>query len=172
MRSSLHEGPEDWVWDAVAPVRCHACESDPIGPNALRSHAKPYPPNVTIQIGRKEVRLCEYHAQALVSMLNKELDATYAKRGSDYECCCPVCGKQNERQTFYENGIGTVEVHYFCSDCGYAEEMAYSPCYTTFVKGGKLTDRFKRWKTRLKHWKKALRIKLGDDFSSELGKHI
>lgn len=172
MRSSLREGPEDWVYDALAPNRCHACEQDPIGPPSLQEAATEQSPNIKVTIGRKEVRLCEYHAKALISMLQKELNKEYSRRKDAYEHECPVCGQRNKRETYYEDGIGLVESHYFCDNCGFADEMAYSPGYTTFVKGGKLKDRFKRWKVRWKNWKKTLRVMLGDDFSAKLGKYI
>lgn len=40
---------------------------------------------------------------------------------------CHVCGKTNKRIHWSEYGIGTVEDYYFCEDCGYFYEMAYSP---------------------------------------------
>lgn len=42
---------------------------------------------------------------------------------------CYICGKQNIRQHWSEYGIGTVEDYYYCDECGYFYEMAYSPHY-------------------------------------------
>ena len=39
---------------------------------------------------------------------------------------CPVCGKENKR-IYYTEDVGLVEDHYFCPNCGYFREMAYSP---------------------------------------------
>lgn len=40
---------------------------------------------------------------------------------------CHVCGKMNKRIHWSEYGIGTVEDYYYCDQCGYFYEMAYSP---------------------------------------------
>lgn len=42
---------------------------------------------------------------------------------------CHICGKPNIRKHWSEYGIGTVEDYYFCDECGYFYEMAYSPYY-------------------------------------------
>jgi len=39
---------------------------------------------------------------------------------------CSVCGAENDYFSFAED-IGTVEKHYFCENCGFFVEMAYSP---------------------------------------------
>lgn len=39
---------------------------------------------------------------------------------------CSVCGTENDYFSFAED-IGTVEKHYFCENCGFFVEMAYSP---------------------------------------------
>lgn len=53
-----------------------------------------------------------------------------------------------------------------------ADEMAYSPAYTTFVKGGKIRERLRRFVVRVKNWKKALIVRLGESFNAKLGKYI
>lgn len=39
---------------------------------------------------------------------------------------CIVCGTENDYFSFSEE-VGTVEKHYFCENCGFFIEMAYSP---------------------------------------------
>jgi hypothetical protein len=39
---------------------------------------------------------------------------------------CAVCNKENDYFSFSED-VGTVEKHYFCDNCGFFVEMAYSP---------------------------------------------
>ena len=42
---------------------------------------------------------------------------------------CPICNEENKHQIWTERGIGTVEEYYFCENCGYFMEMAYSPVH-------------------------------------------
>lgn len=42
---------------------------------------------------------------------------------------CPVCGKENTR-TYHTECVGLVEDYYYCPECGYFDQMAYSPRYT------------------------------------------
>ena len=42
---------------------------------------------------------------------------------------CPICNEENKHQIWTERGIGTVEEYYFCENCGYFMEMAYSPIH-------------------------------------------
>lgn len=39
---------------------------------------------------------------------------------------CAVCGAENDYLSFSED-VGTIEKHYFCENCGFFVEMAYSP---------------------------------------------
>lgn len=39
---------------------------------------------------------------------------------------CLICGKENTRTYYYED-VGLVEEYYYCSECGYFRQMAYSP---------------------------------------------
>ena len=48
---------------------------------------------------------------------------------------CDVCGKQNE-YICYSEDIGIVERHYFCDNCGFFVEQAYS----SVLKGISLGD--------------------------------
>lgn len=79
---------------------------------------------------------------------------------------CPVCGTENDLE-YYTEEVGLVESHYYCDKCGFAEEMTYSPVMMTFCDTPK--NFFRHEVTRLKHWKKALIIRLSDDFSFGLG---
>lgn len=49
---------------------------------------------------------------------------------------CDVCGKQNEYVSYSED-IGVVERHYFCNNCGFFVEQAYS----SVLKGIALGDK-------------------------------
>lgn len=49
---------------------------------------------------------------------------------------CDICGKQNE-YVFYSEDIGVVERHYFCDNCGFFVEQAYS----SVLKGVALGDK-------------------------------
>ena len=42
---------------------------------------------------------------------------------------CPICNQENSHQMWVEQGIGTVEEYYYCDQCGYFMEMAYSPVH-------------------------------------------
>lgn len=37
---------------------------------------------------------------------------------------CPICGKQNNYEAYYEE-CGLVEEHYYCNQCGYFIDSAY-----------------------------------------------
>lgn len=37
---------------------------------------------------------------------------------------CPICGKSNNRQTWYDD-YGLIEEHYWCDKCGYFFNFAY-----------------------------------------------
>ena len=165
---------EDFMWegvvDSVVPY-CHACQVEPVDGLSLKEAHEKCPPNCCVTIGRKDVRLCEYHAKALISMLQKELNKEHARQRADWEGNCPICGSSNKREVYTEEGIGVVEEHYFCPECGYAEEMCYSPGFSTIVKGKGRTY-WHRLRVRLKNRKKALRIRLGDDFRPKMGKYI
>lgn len=39
---------------------------------------------------------------------------------------CLICGKENTR-TYYTGDFGLEEEYYYCSECGYFRQMAYSP---------------------------------------------
>lgn len=172
MKTSVFE--EDFMWegvvDSIVPY-CHACQAEPVGGLSLKEAHNKCPPNCHITIGRKDVRLCEPHAKGLISMLQKELNKEYARKRADWEGECPICGTTNNHEVFMEEGIGVVESHYFCDYCGYAEEMAYSPGFSTIV-AGKGRTFWRRLKIRMKNWKKALRIRLSDDFCPKLGRTI
>ena len=165
---------EDFMWegvvDSVVPY-CHACQAEPVGGLSLKEAHEKCPPNCCVTIGRKSIRLCEHHAKGLISMLQQELNKEHARKRTDWEGNCPICGTNNKREVYTEDGIGVVEEHYFCDYCGYAEEMAYSPGFSTIVKGKGHTY-WRRLKVRLKNRKKALRARLGDDFRPEMGKYI
>ena len=40
---------------------------------------------------------------------------------------CLICGKENTRTYYTEEGIGIVEEYYYCPECGYFRQMAYNP---------------------------------------------
>ena len=172
MKSSVFE--EDFMWegvvDSVVPY-CHACQAEPVGGLSLKEAHEKCPPNCCVTIGRKSVRLCEHHAKGLISMLQQELNKEHARKRTDWEGNCPICGTNNKREVYTEDGIGVVEEHYFCDYCGYAEEMAYSPGFSTIVKGKGRTY-WRRLKVRLKNRKKTLRVRLADDFCAKAGKLI
>lgn len=39
---------------------------------------------------------------------------------------CSVCGTENDYFSYHED-VGLVEEHYYCENCGFFVEMAYSP---------------------------------------------
>ena len=39
---------------------------------------------------------------------------------------CPVCGKENEYESYSEWGWGTIEQHYYCPRCTYFVEQCYN----------------------------------------------
>jgi len=41
---------------------------------------------------------------------------------------CPICGSVNT-ETVYSDEMRIVEYYYNCTECTYAEQMAYSPSY-------------------------------------------
>lgn len=172
MKSSVFE--EDFMWegvlDSVVPY-CHACQAEPVGGLSLKEAHEKCPPNCCVTIGRKSVRLCEYHAKSLISMLQQELNKEHARKRADWEGNCPICGTSNKRDIYTEEGIGVVEEHYFCPECGYSDQMCYSPGFSTIVKGKGRTY-WRRLNIRLKNWKKTLRVRLADDFCAKAGKLI
>lgn len=165
---------DDFMWegveDSVVPY-CHACQTEPVGGLSLKEAHEKCPPNCCVTIGRKSVRLCEHHAKGLISMLQQELNKEHARKRVDWEGNCPICGTSNKRDVYTEEGIGVVEEHYFCPECGYADEMCYSPGFSTIVKGKGRTY-WRRLNIRLKNWKKTLRVCLADDFCAKAGKFI
>lgn len=42
---------------------------------------------------------------------------------------CHICGNDNLRWVWTEQGIGVVEEYYACNYCGYFSEMAYCPVH-------------------------------------------
>lgn len=117
---------------------------------------------------------CSYHLTTLRSMVTDVIEDAReeaAKEAYNYSNKCPVCGESNERVVFSEAGIGTVEEYYNCDQCGYAEAMSYSPT-VIFFRHGNFKERIRRFFVRLKHWKKALRVRLDDSFNAKAGKHL
>lgn len=52
---------------------------------------------------------------------------------------CLVCGQENIRTYYTEDGVGLVEDYYYCSHCGYFYQMAYSPLTEGVTKAEDLT---------------------------------
>lgn len=48
---------------------------------------------------------------------------------------CPVCGEIIEFEQWSEYGIGPVEFHISCDNCGYFAEMCYSSVYSGIAEG-------------------------------------
>ena len=71
---------------------------------------------------------------------------------------CPICGTENKR-AYSTECMGIVENHYFCSNCGYFDEMAYSPRYTGIC----LPDGMSKEKWIQKYGETNLRIYLPEE---------
>lgn len=48
---------------------------------------------------------------------------------------CPVCGEKIEFEQWSEYGIGPVEFHISCDNCGYFADMCYSSVYSGIAEG-------------------------------------
>lgn len=65
---------------------------------------------------------------------------------------CPICGAVNIREYLTED-VGLVEEYYYCKNCGYFSEMAYSPVHegiTPFLSTKFFSQLRILWKNRKK----------------------
>jgi len=48
---------------------------------------------------------------------------------------CPVCNSEIQYTQWSEYGIGPVEFHIYCDNCGYFADMCYGPVYAGICEG-------------------------------------
>lgn len=86
---------------------------------------------------------------------------------------CPICNAENEviDEYMYDPPVGICEHYYCCKNCGYIEQMAYSPYYVGF-NGPWYSIPIKMLITRLKNFKKFIKVLKDEHYISHLYKAI